>query len=62
MRFVPTPNDNHRTVTQRAETSARLVASGLLLNLVLGAAKLAGGIWGHSYALLADGTWQGLGA
>lgn len=44
----------HATVTQRAETSARLVAQGVGLNLVLGAAKLAGGIWGHSYALVAD--------
>ena len=51
---MPTSNDSHRTVTQRAETSARLVASGILLNLVLGVAKLAGGIWGHSYALIAD--------
>lgn len=51
---MPTPNDSHQTVTQRAETSARLVASGILLNLVLGVAKLAGGIWGHSYALVAD--------
>jgi cation diffusion facilitator family transporter len=30
------------------------VAQGVLLNLVLGVAKLAGGIWGHSYALVAD--------
>jgi cation diffusion facilitator family transporter len=51
---MPTPNDNHRTVTLRAENSARLVGWGILLNLVLGAAKLAGGIWGHSYALVAD--------
>jgi cation diffusion facilitator family transporter len=42
------------TVSQRAQTSARLVAAGMLLNLVLGAAKLAGGIFGHSYALVAD--------
>lgn len=45
---------NHQTVTHRAETSARFVAAGILLNLVLGAAKLAGGVWGHSYALVAD--------
>jgi cation diffusion facilitator family transporter len=42
------------TITQRAETSARLVASGIGLNLVLGVAKLAGGVLGHSYALVAD--------
>ncbi|MDB6165543.1 MAG: fieF [Lacunisphaera sp.] len=40
--------------TQRAQTSARLVATGILLNLVLGAVKLAGGVWGNSYALIAD--------
>lgn len=31
-----------------------MVGQGVLLNLVLGVAKLAGGIWGHSYALVAD--------
>jgi cation diffusion facilitator family transporter len=51
---VPSPTDRHTTVTQRAETSARFVATGILLNLVLGVAKLAGGILGHSYALVAD--------
>ncbi len=44
----------HHLATQRAETSARLVSTGILLNLVLGVVKLAGGIWGHSYALIAD--------
>ena len=47
-------NRQHQTATHRAETSARFVAAGILLNLVLGAAKLAGGVWGHSYALIAD--------
>jgi cation diffusion facilitator family transporter len=42
------------TVMERARTSARLVAAGVGLNLLLGIAKLAGGIWGHSYALVAD--------
>ena len=31
-----------------------MVASGIMLNLTLGTAKLAGGVWGHSYALVAD--------
>jgi cation diffusion facilitator family transporter len=44
----------HNLATQRAETSARLVSAGILLNLVLGVVKLAGGILGHSYALIAD--------
>ncbi len=54
MRPVPLATDHHTTVTQRAETSARFVAVGILLNLVLGVVKLAGGILGHSYALVAD--------
>jgi cation diffusion facilitator family transporter len=44
----------HNLATQRAETSARLVSGGILLNLVLGVVKLAGGVLGHSYALIAD--------
>jgi cation diffusion facilitator family transporter len=51
---VSSSTNNHAIVTQRAEASARSVASGILLNLTLGVAKLAGGIWGHSYALVAD--------
>lgn len=51
---MPTPNDSHRTVTQRAETSARLVLRGMGLNALLAAVKLAGGIFGHTYALIAD--------
>ena len=30
------------------------MAAGIFLNLALGLVKLAGGLWGHSYALLAD--------
>lgn len=45
---------SHDAAGLRAQTSARFVAQGVWLNLVLGAAKLAGGIWGHSYALIAD--------
>lgn len=51
---MSTGASNHQAVTHRAETSARFVAAGILLNLILGAAKLAGGVWGHSYALVAD--------
>lgn len=39
---------------QRAQHSARLVGVGVLLNLGLAAAKFAGGVLGHSYALVAD--------
>jgi len=48
------PVPAHTMATQRAQTSARLVAAGILLNLVLGAVKLTGGVLGHSYALIAD--------
>lgn len=51
---MSSPGQPHSAATERAQTSARFVAQGILLNLVLGAAKLAGGIWGHSYALVAD--------
>lgn len=46
---------NHHQATQRrALEGARYVAKGILLNFVLAAIKLAGGIWGNTYALIAD--------
>jgi len=41
-------------VTQRANESAQLVLRGILLNALLAAVKLAGGLFGHTYALVAD--------
>ncbi|MCX6954528.1 MAG: cation diffusion facilitator family transporter [Verrucomicrobia bacterium] len=41
---------------RRAHDSARLVLRGIALNAVLAAAKFAGGIFGHTYALIADGA------
>jgi cation diffusion facilitator family transporter len=46
----------HAAMQRRAEDSARLVARGIGLNLLLAAAKFAGGIFGHTYALIADGA------
>lgn len=46
--------DSHAAATRRAHASARSVAAGVLLNAILAAAKLAGGVLGHSYALIAD--------
>ncbi|MDD3179450.1 MAG: cation diffusion facilitator family transporter [Opitutaceae bacterium] len=46
----------HVQATQRAYHSARYIAAGILLNMVLGIVKMAGGIWGNSYALIADAT------
>lgn len=44
----------HDRTAQRARQSARLVLRGIVLNAVLVAVKLAGGIFGHTYALIAD--------
>jgi len=52
---VTTPESHARTA-RRAEESARLVLRGIALNAVLAVAKFAGGILGHTYALVADGA------
>lgn len=46
----------HAAVQRRANDSARLVLRGIALNAVLAAVKFAGGIFGHTYALIADGA------
>lgn len=48
------PPAAHDTASQRAEASAGLVARGIALNALLAAIKLAGGVFGNSYALIAD--------
>lgn len=50
------PPDTHARAAQRAHDSARLVLRGILLNAVLAAVKFAGGVLGHTYALIADGA------
>ncbi len=40
----------------RAHAGAVLVLRGIVLNVLLAAVKFAGGIWGHSHALIADGV------
>lgn len=47
---------HHAATQRRAEESARLVLRGIALNAVLAAVKFAGGIFGHTYALIADGA------
>jgi cation diffusion facilitator family transporter len=47
-------NDHHARTARRAEDSARLVLRGIFLNAVLAAVKLAAGVFGHTYALIAD--------
>ncbi len=47
----------HHEATQRsARHGARLVLRGIALNAVLAALKFAGGIFGNTYALIADGV------
>jgi cation diffusion facilitator family transporter len=47
-------SDTHARTARRANDSAALVLRGIALNAVLAAVKLAGGIFGHTYALIAD--------
>ena len=51
-----TSPDAHARTAQRARESARIVLRGMALNAVLAALKFAGGIFGHTYALIADGA------
>ena len=45
---------HHAANQRRALDSSRLVLRGIALNVLLAAVKLAGGIFGHTYALIAD--------
>jgi cation diffusion facilitator family transporter len=47
---------HHADAQDRAFLGARTVAAGIAVNAGLAAVKFAGGIVGHSYALIADGT------
>ena len=47
-------NEAQTAVTQRANDSAGLVLRGIFLNALLAMAKLAAGIFGNTYALVAD--------
>ena len=54
---MPAELPSHHAATQRrANASAKLVLRGIALNAVLAAVKFAGGIFGHTYALIADGA------
>jgi len=46
----------HTALQRRAHASAKLVLRGIVLNAVLAAVKFAGGIFGNTYALIADGA------
>jgi len=47
---------HHAATADRARKGASFVLSGIALNAVLGLAKIAGGIIGNAYALVADGV------
>jgi cation diffusion facilitator family transporter len=48
--------EHHAAAQRRAQQSAALVLRGVGLNLLLAVVKFAGGIFGHTYALIADGA------
>lgn len=48
--------DHNARIELRARDSARLVLRGIALNAVLAGVKFAGGVFGHTYALIADGA------
>lgn len=50
------PPAKHDESTRRANDGARLAAGGIALNVALVAVKLAAGVMGNSYALIADGA------
>lgn len=52
----PEVPEHYAATQRRARTSATLVLRGIGLNALLAALKFAGGIFGHTYALIADGT------
>lgn len=47
---------HHRKTELRAQHSAAVIARGIWLNVVLAIVKIVGGIWGNTYALIADGV------
>jgi cation diffusion facilitator family transporter len=47
---------HHAAVRDRAQAGARLVLGSIAVNGVMVILKLAGGVLGHSYALIADGV------
>lgn len=48
--------EHHAATQRRAQASAAFVLRGIALNVVLAVVKFAGGFFGHTYALVADGA------
>jgi cation diffusion facilitator family transporter len=58
---VPGPMDqelppHQAAIADRAEKGTRLIVRGIALNAALSVIKIAGGVFGHAYALIADGV------
>jgi cation diffusion facilitator family transporter len=51
---VATSPDHHAATQRRADASAALVLRGIALNAALATVKFAGGVFGNTYALIAD--------
>lgn len=54
--MIPKLPEHHASNQRRAKASARLVLRGIALNAALAGVKFAGGIFGNTYALIADGV------
>jgi cation diffusion facilitator family transporter len=54
------PADPHVDAQRRAAAGTRLFSRGMALNALLAAVKIAGGVFGHASALLADGLESAL--
>jgi len=54
--FVTAIPRHHRDTELRAQQSAAVIARGIALNVLLAVVKIVGGIWGNTYALIADGV------
>jgi divalent metal cation (Fe/Co/Zn/Cd) transporter len=48
------------SVGRRAKESRKLLLAGVFVNLVLALTKIAGGLFGRSHALIADGIESSL--
>jgi len=55
-RITPEIPAHYAAAKIRANAGAKLVLRGMLLNAILALLKFAGGILGHTYAMIADGT------
>ena len=54
--MIPETPAHFVAAQDRANAGAKLVFKGILLNAFLAIIKFAGGIFGHTYAMIADGT------